>query len=60
MKAKRKSKARKSTRKSAARTVIIDGPPIEPPPLDAIPDPEVKAKLETWWQQLQRAMGWRG
>jgi hypothetical protein len=31
--------------------------PPPPPPLEIIPDPEVRAKVATWWENVKSALG---
>jgi hypothetical protein len=45
---------KKPTKKRAKPKQVI--PP--PPPFEFIPDPVVKAKIETWWESVKRTMGW--
>jgi hypothetical protein len=32
--------------------------PPPPPPLESIPDPEVRAKVESWWESVKNMFGW--
>ena len=53
------SKSRKKVKQRIQRPIpppYHEPPP--PPPLHVIPDPEVRKKVESWWDSVKNMFGW--